>query len=85
MKVAVVIAFALWVVCNGLSSSNIVNNDEGTMEKSEQEITRDDASGSCGPGVHWDLQKTTLTIFGNGDMTNYTNPGDVPWYKSLSF
>lgn len=38
-------------------------------------------SGSCGEKVTWkyDTSSKTLTISGEGDMTNYETPDDLPW------
>ena len=40
------------------------------------------ASGNCGTNLAWTLDDTgTLTISGTGDMDNYFNTSDVPWYN----
>lgn len=40
-----------------------------------------DVSGSCGEKVTWkyDTASKTLTVSGEGDMTNYETPDDLPW------
>ena len=43
------------------------------------------ASGSCGDSLTWDLDDTgTLTITGQGAMSNYNYSSDVPWYSQSS-
>lgn len=47
-------------------------------------VSADEASvvsGSCGEKVTWkyDTASKTLTISGEGDMTNYETPDDLPW------
>ena len=38
------------------------------------------ASGSCGEDLSWTLDdEGTLTISGSGEMTNWTDAGEVPW------
>ncbi len=36
-------------------------------------------SGTCGSGVNWTYQNGTLSITGEGDMTNYTSTTYAPW------
>lgn len=40
-------------------------------------------SGSCGTNVFWDLNEITgaLTIYGTGNMTDYTSYSDAPWIQ----
>ena len=38
-----------------------------------------EASGSCGNGVNWVLSGGTLTISGQGDMTDYAYDSPAPW------
>jgi len=37
------------------------------------------SEGTCGNGVFWSLESGTLTISGNGNMTDYDEDG-APWY-----
>ena len=38
--------------------------------------------GTCGEGLQWDLEEDgTLVISGTGDMTDYTDGTEAPWYK----
>lgn len=37
-------------------------------------------SGNCGDGVKWKLESGVLTISGRGNMDNYTDTNDIPWY-----
>lgn len=42
-------------------------------------------SGTCGGNVSWSFfENGTLNISGSGDMTNYDNYSDVPWYPLRS-
>ncbi len=40
------------------------------------------ASGTCGNNgnVHWELNGTTLRIYGNGAMDDYSSYKKTPWY-----
>ena len=38
-------------------------------------------TGTCGENVTWSLQDGVLTISGTGDMTDWVNIPDVPWYS----
>ncbi len=42
-----------------------------------------DSSGTCGDNLTWTYESATytLTISGNGGMSNYTRVEDVPWYS----
>lgn len=37
-------------------------------------------SGNCGSGVYWAYNDGTLTIYGNGPMSNYSKTS-IPWYE----
>ncbi len=41
-----------------------------------------DADGTCGTNITWKYTSAdkTLTLTGNGDMTDYTSASEVPWY-----
>ena len=41
-------------------------------------------SGTCGDNLTWTLVNGVLTISGTGDMTDYANLSDVPWYDSVA-
>ena len=40
-----------------------------------------ESSGTCGTNLTWTLNGDTLTISGQGTMTNWTNNLKVPWYS----
>ncbi|MBQ4528409.1 MAG: leucine-rich repeat domain-containing protein [Clostridia bacterium] len=40
-------------------------------------------SGTCGAGLTWEIEDTTLVISGSGDMTNWSEYSHVPW-RSIS-
>ena len=41
--------------------------------------------GDCGENCKWTLDANgTVTIYGEGTMTDYTSPSAVPWYKKIS-
>lgn len=37
-------------------------------------------SGSCGEGLEWSFSAGVLTITGEGDMTDFSEPDMAPWY-----
>ena len=45
-------------------------------------VSADDVSGTCGNSLTWTLIGDTLTISGQGAMTNYTEKEMAPWYDA---
>ncbi len=46
---------------------------------------REIASGKCGENLTWVLDSDgMLTISGSGEMTNWSDSGEVPWYRNRS-
>ena len=46
-------------------------------------IAEDGLSGQCGENVFWsyDADSGVLSVYGSGDMFNYDDDRDVPWYS----
>ena len=43
-------------------------------------VAADDTSGTCGKGLFWTLVGDTLTVSGQGAMTNFTEETMAPWH-----
>lgn len=46
----------------------------------EIDWTRVATSGSCGENLTWSYENATITIKGQGEMTNFQEPDMAPWY-----
>ena len=65
------------------TSEDLLYEEETEPAYTEPAYTEpeDFGSGTCGKFLTWNLNSFgTLTIEGSGDMEDYANPQDVPWY-----
>lgn len=44
-------------------------------------VSADATTGTCGENLTWSLAGGTLTISGNGDITDFSDPSAAPWYS----
>ncbi len=64
-------------VCNEYLDSEIV-------QQNTENVVYTMASGQCGTNTTWSLDSAGhMVISGTGDMTNYYNLEDVPWYEYI--
>lgn len=73
----VTVRFGVMASFDGTVSGGIL----GTVESEKFQDEGIYQSGTCGDNVFWILTNDgTLTIFGTGEMYNYTGSSDAPWY-----
>lgn len=65
-----------------VSTEEVLTEDASSEETTTEETTEENVvEGECGENVTWyyDVETKTLTISGEGAMTDYTSDSDVPW------
>ncbi len=78
--IAAVMAFSL--VCEVLPTSGISVSDRSIIASAAEEIVDSGECGADGDNLTWTLDsKGTLTISGEGEMTDWDYVSDVPWYS----
>ena len=75
-RIISILAAAALLVCSMPQSTPLLLRPAITASAAE-------TSGSCGENLTWILDSEgTLTISGEGEMTNYEYPDNPPWYES---
>lgn len=78
--VSLVLAFGMLASCLPTAFAE-ENPPQQNLTQSDQKAAAP-TEGTCGEHVTWKLAGGTLTISGEGEMTNYANSDDVPWKDS---
>ena len=78
--VSLVLAFGMLASCLPTAFAE-ENPPQQNLTQSDQKAAAP-TEGTCGENVTWKLAGGTLTISGEGEMTDYTNSGNVPWKDS---
>ncbi len=78
--VSLVLAFGMLASCLPTAFAE-ENPPQQNLTQSDQKAAAP-TEGTCGEKVTWKLAGGTLTIGGEGEMSNYANSDDVPWKDS---
>lgn len=80
---ALVLLASLWVLP---ISADETTGDDPYADPVEPEIdwSTVTTSGACGASMSWSYENGTLTLVGEGEMTNFREPDMAPWYPLRS-
>ena len=78
---AAVLSAAICLTASALPTSAAADISEPSTISLKTEIYDNDY---CGPNARWKLEGGTLTIYGNGNVTDWQKVNDTPWYERMS-